>query len=103
MRIRREWTPEEADEWTKEDWLAMLFSVLAYLFLIVGVGLCFLMIPSGLIYLGLGLVSLFLMYWTIDPKLRTISTEYESRQKEYLAQLDRILRWEESEWKRVGR
>jgi hypothetical protein len=49
----------------------------------------------GLSICGAGLVCAGVMYWIIDPKLRTISLEYEARQKEYLKELDRIMSWEE--------
>ena len=92
--IKRKWTAAEADEWSKEDWIAILFSVLAYTFLTIGSALSFLLIPAGFVILGLGIASTLLMYYVIDPKLRTISSEYEKKQKEYLHQLDEIQRWE---------
>ena len=92
--IRREWTPKEADEWRKEDWFAILLSVLAYIFLTVGSALSFLLLPVGFIILGLGVVITFLMYWVIDPKLKTISEEYEKKQKDYLKQIEEIQKWE---------
>ncbi|HDP98680.1 MAG TPA: hypothetical protein ENN22_05805 [bacterium] len=95
--IRRQWTPKQADEWSKEDWIAIVLSVLAYVALTVGSVLSFLLLTSGFIILGLGIALAGLMYWVIDPKLRTISIEYEKKQKDYLLQLERIQKWEESE------
>lgn len=95
--IRRQWTPKEADEWRKEDWITISLSVLAFITLTVGSALSFLLIPSGFIILGIGIVISGLMYWVIDPKLRTISTEYEKKQKSYLLQLERIQKWEDTE------
>lgn len=92
---REEWTPQEADEWTREDYLAMVFSSLSYFFLTIGVGLCFLLPLWGFLSVALGIASGLLMYFVIDPKLRTLSEEYETRQKEYLKELERIMRWEE--------
>lgn len=92
--IRRKWTAEAADEWTKEDWIAMLLSVLSYITLTIGVALSFLLLTSGFIILAVGIVITLLMYWVIDPKLKTISNEYEKKQKEYLTQLEDIQRWE---------
>ena len=40
--FRKHWTPHEADEWTKEDLLACVFSSLSYILLMVGSALCFL-------------------------------------------------------------
>ncbi len=92
--IRRDWTPEKADEWRREDWIAIVFSVLAYVLLTVGSALSFLLLPSGFLILGLGIVSTAVMYWVIDPKLRMISSEYEKKQKDYLRQLEEIQKWE---------
>ncbi len=92
--IRRKWTPEAADEWTKEDWLAMVLSVFSYITLTVGVALSFLLLASGFIILLAGIIITLLMYWVIDPKLKTISNEYEKKQKEYLLKLEDIQRWE---------
>ncbi len=37
--IRRKWTPEDADEWTKEDLIASILSVLTYVTLSIGLAL----------------------------------------------------------------
>ncbi len=93
--FRREWTPQDADEWTKEDGWAILFSCLAYMLLTIGVGLSLLVPFWGLPCVALGVACALIMYWIIDPKLRTLSDEYESKQKEYLEALDRTMKWEE--------
>jgi Zn-dependent membrane protease YugP len=95
MVFRRKWTAHEADEWTKEDYWAVVFSSLSYLLVTIGSALCFLLPAWGILLTGAGLVCAGVMYWIIDPKLRTISLEYEARQKEYLEELDRIMNWEE--------
>lgn len=94
--IRREWTPHEADNWTKEDWITIILSPLAYIFLAIGVGLSFLLLPWGFVLFLIGIILTILMHWVIDPKLKMISSEYEKRQKEYLLELDRKVRWEDS-------
>ena len=40
--FRTHWTAHEADEWTKEDFWACVFSSLSYVFLMIGLALCFL-------------------------------------------------------------
>lgn len=77
--FRTQWSPEEAEEWTREDYLAMLFSSLSYIFLTLGVALCFLLPLWGVATFGLGIASAWIMYRIIDPKLRTLSLEYESK------------------------
>ena len=93
--MRRNWTPHEADEWTREDYWAILFSSLAYFLIMVGTALLFLLPAWGIGITAAGTVSAFVMYWIIDPKLRTISLDYEARQKEYLRDLEKTMKWEE--------
>lgn len=93
--INRKWTPAHADEWTKEDWITIVVSPLAYILLTIGVGLSFLLLPLGFILLGAGIIVTIFMHWVIDPKLKVISSEYEKKQHEYLEKLERNVRWEE--------
>ncbi|MBN2357722.1 hypothetical protein JXO59_16540 [candidate division KSB1 bacterium] len=93
--IKRTWTPHEADEWTKEDWLAIVLSPLSYILITFGLALSLFMLTAGFIMLGVGIVITIVMFWVIDPKLSVISEEYESKQREYLEDLEQIQRWEE--------
>lgn len=95
--IKRSWTPAEADEWTKEDLFACIFAVLSYIFLTVGTALTFLLLPIGFITLAAGILSCLIMFWIINPKLKVISADYEQKQKEYLIQLEKSVKWEEDE------
>jgi len=92
--IRRKWTPQSADDWKKEDWIAIILSALSYFALAIGSALSFLLMTAGFIILGIAIILIILMYWVIDPKLRTISEEYEKKQKGYLNHLDEIQKWE---------
>jgi len=92
--IKRKWTPDEAEEWTKEDLFACILSSLVYITLIVGTALSFLLIWIGFVILAIGIILMFLMFFIIDPKLKTISEEYEKKQKSYLENLEKIERWE---------
>ncbi|MDP7654236.1 MAG: hypothetical protein QF757_06140 [Candidatus Marinimicrobia bacterium] len=92
--IRREWTSADADDWHKEDWLAIIFSTISYITLVIGTALSFLTITIGFVVLAIGIVSAGIMMWIIDPKLKKISNEYEKKQKGYLRQLEDIQRWE---------
>lgn len=92
--INRNWTPETADEWKKEDYISILLSSLSYIFLMIGTALAFLLLPIGFILLGIGIVLSLLMFWVIDPKLKVISTKYEKKQKDYLLKLDEIQKWD---------
>lgn len=93
--IRRKWTPAAADEWTKEDWIAIVLSPLAYITLAIGVALSMFLFKVGFIILGVAVVLTALMHWVIDPKLKMISEDYEKKQKHYLEELEKIIRWEE--------
>ena len=93
--IRRDWTPAAADEWTREDWIAIVLSPLAYIGLAVGVALSILLLPVGVIVLGGAVVLTIVMHWVIDPKLKMASEEYEQKQKHYLEELEKTQRWEE--------
>lgn len=92
--IRRDWTPADADEWTREDWITIVISPLVYVLLMVGTGLSLFLIPAGYITLAAGVVLTGLMHWIIDPKLKVISGEYEKKQRDYLEQLEKQARWE---------
>ena len=93
--IQRKWTPQEADEWKKEDWIAIVLSTLSYIALTIGIALSLLLLTIGFIVLGLGIIFTFLLFYVIDPKLKAISSSYEEKQKAYLESLERIQRWEE--------
>ena len=66
--IRRDWSTAEADEWTKEDWLAIIVSPVAYILIMIGVALSFLLLWQGFVVLALGIVATVLMHW-IFPSL----------------------------------
>jgi antibiotic biosynthesis monooxygenase (ABM) superfamily enzyme len=91
--LRRNWTPRDADEWTKEDLLASILSPLAYIALTIGVALSLLMRPIGFLILVLGILLSLAMYFVIDPKLKKLSSEYEKKQKKYLEELEKIQKW----------
>lgn len=95
--IRRQWTPEAADAWSREDVIASILSALAYLLLILGSALSLLALPLGYLLLLGGIGLSVAMYFVIDPKLRAVSTDYEAKQKQYLERLERITRWEKAE------
>ncbi len=93
--IRTKWTPEEADEWTREDVIVWILSPLSYILISVGSALSIFLIPSGFILLALGVLVTVALFAIANPKLNVISGEYEKKQKEYLERLERITRWEE--------
>jgi len=93
--IRKKWTPEEADEWTKEDVIVWILSPVSYVLISVGSALSIFLIPSGFLLLGLGVLVTVALFAIANPKLNVISGEYEKKQKEYLERLEKITRWEE--------
>jgi membrane protein YdbS with pleckstrin-like domain len=94
-RIKRQWTAREADQWTKEDYLVFIISPLVYLLLAVGTALSLFLFWYGWVILAAALILLGLMIWIIDPKLKAISADYETKQKKYLEEIEKIERWEE--------
>lgn len=92
--IKRTWTADEADHWTKEDYITFVISPLVYVLLMVGTALSLLLLWYGFLILALGIVLLLVMIWIIDPKLKAISEDYEVKQKHYLEDLEKIERWE---------
>ena len=93
--IKRKWTPQQAEQWTREDYLTFVFSPLIYFLLAIGVALSLLLLWYGWIMLGISLILVVIMFRIIDPKLKAISEDYEKKQKKYLEELDKIVRWEE--------
>jgi lipoprotein signal peptidase len=93
--IKREWKANEADHWTKEDYLAFVISPTIYFLLVLGVAFSLLLRWYGWVLLGGSLVLLAVLIWIIDPKLKAVSRDYEDKQKHYLEDLDRISRWED--------
>jgi len=92
--IKRTWTAEEADHWTKEDYITFVISPLVYVLLMIGAALSLLLLWYGFLILALGIILLLVMLWVIDPKLKAISEDYEVKQKHYLEDLEKIERWE---------
>ncbi len=92
--IRRRWSAIEADEWTKEDWIAILLSPLCYVLITIGAALAILLQVSGYIMLAVGIAMTVFLHLVIDPKLKAISNEYETRQQDYLRELEAKVRWE---------
>ncbi len=86
--IRRRWNAEAAQEWTREDWIAIVLAPLSYGLVMIGLALTLLARWHGVPILGAGLACGGFLYWVIDPKLRAVSIDYELRQSRYLAQMD---------------
>jgi len=93
--IKTKWTAEEAEQWTKEDYITFIISPLVYFLLAVGLALSLLLIWYGFVILFISIVLLVIMIKIIDPKLKAVSEDYETRQRKYLEDLEKIARWEE--------
>ena len=93
-RLRKDWSPDQADEWTIHDLLASLLSVVAYMLTAIGVAGALLLRVWGFVALVVGIVSVVLMYRVIDPKLRAMSEAFAKRQDEFLKHVDKTTRWE---------
>ncbi len=93
--IRRTWTAKEANEWTKEDLITIIISPIIYFLLTLGVALSALLIPVGFLLLILGILLIVVMVYIINPKLAVISEDYEKKQKKYLEELEKKVKWED--------
>jgi len=93
--IKKHWTPEEADNWTKEDYISFVLSPLIYILIAIGVAFSLLLRWYGWVILGISVILLVIMLKIIDPKLKAVSEDYEEKQKQYLEDLEKITRWEE--------
>ena len=93
--IRRQWTPKDAENWTKEDTITVIISPLIYVALMIGMVLSLLLIPAGFVILAAGILLLLFMIYVINPKLSAVSEEYERKQKNYLEDLDKKIKWED--------
>jgi hypothetical protein len=92
--IRRRWTPEQAQAWTREDWIAIVLSPVVYGCVLFGLVRLLLWQAAGLWLLALAVVLAGFVYWVIDPKLRVVSTRYEEEQAAHVARLSKQMRWE---------
>ncbi len=61
----------------------------------IGIALSALLIPIGFLVLLMAVVLLLVMVYIINPKLSAISEEYEKKQKDYLEELDKKIKWED--------
>jgi len=95
--IRRSWTPEEADAWSREDWIVIVLSPVAMGLGMIGTANVFLGRFSGAWQLALAALLTVAIFWIIDPKLRAVSVEYEQQQARYLARLERQMRWRDGD------
>jgi uncharacterized membrane protein YbaN (DUF454 family) len=93
--LRRRWTPEEADEWTREDTFTIIVSPIIYVLLLIGVALSIFLVPAGFVMLAIGIVLLLVMVFVIEPKLSAVSKGYEQQQKKYIEELERKVKWED--------
>jgi len=92
--IKRRWSAREAQEWTREDWIAILLSPAVFACLMFGLTRTLLMQPAGIGILLAAVAGAAVIYWVIDPKLRAVSAEYELSQAGYIADLDRRVGWQ---------
>ena len=95
--INRNWTPRQADEWTKEDTITIILSPLIYVLLTLGTVLSLLLIPIGFAVLLAGIVLTAIMVYIINPKLSAVSRGYEQKQKQYLKDLEKKIQWQEDD------
>jgi Na+(H+)/acetate symporter ActP len=92
--FRTEWSPEDADEYTKHEVVASVFSVVGYVGIAIGAAGALLLQAWGFVLMAAGAVSIWLMYKIIDPKLQALSDAFAKREQEYIDKVDKSTRWE---------
>ena len=92
--IKKDWTAEEADRWTRHDFFACLLGVAAFILITLGVAGTLLLQTWGYITLALAVLCTWLTFRVIDPKLRALSRSFEEKQAHYLDAVERRNRWE---------
>jgi Na+/proline symporter len=92
--FEKNWTPEDADEWTIHDVWAAGLSTACYLLVALGVAGTLLLKPWGYACLAGSAVAGWLMFRVIDPKLRALSLAFEGKQGGHLDRVNRKTRWE---------
>ena len=95
--IKRQWTAEEAQDWTREDWIAIVLSPMVFAGIMFGLTKVLLLQWSGLIWLVGAVVGSCVIYWVIDPKLRAVSADFEAQQGSYINTLESRMRWKDDE------
>jgi len=93
--FRKDWTPAEADEWTKEDTVTVIISPIIYVLVMLGGAMSALLMPLGFVILAAGIALMLIMIRIINPKLSAISKGYEEKQKHYIEELEKKMKWEE--------
>ncbi|MEM7585331.1 MAG: hypothetical protein AAF560_18220 [Acidobacteriota bacterium] len=92
--FKRDWSPEDADEWTRHDVVAAVLSAACYLLVALGVAGSLMLEPWGFAALVGSMVCAGLMFRIIDPKMKAMSQAFEANQKAYLDKMNRATRWE---------
>ena len=100
--IQRQWTAEEAQDWTREDWIAIVLSPLVFAGIMFGLTMVLLLQWSGLWWLLGAVAGSVVIYWVIDPKLRAVSADYEEQQASYINTLESRMRWKDDDGAATG-
>jgi hypothetical protein len=95
--FRKEWTPEAADSWTKEDIVAAILGLFCFVAIVLGTIYAFLLEPVGFGLLALAILLGLATLRLGGSKLSAVSTEYEKKQQKNLESLERIMRWEDDD------
>ena len=95
--IQRQWDASSAQDWSREDWIAIVVSPIVFGCMLIGLTKLLLLQPDGIWLVLAAVAGMGIIYWVIDPKLRAVSEEYERAQSRYLDDLEHRVRWQEQE------
>ncbi|MBN1165229.1 MAG: hypothetical protein JXB45_11665 [Candidatus Krumholzibacteriota bacterium] len=93
--FKKKWSPRDADRWTWEDTITVVISPVIYVLILVGCALAALLKPVGFILVIIAIALTVIMIGIINPKLTAISEDYEKKQKDYMEELERKVKWED--------
>ena len=81
--------------WSAVDYWACVLSAASFVLITAGIPMMLLNLWQGYLMVALSIISAVSMFRIVNPKLTLISEKYESRQKEYLEELNRIIKWQD--------
>ena len=83
--------------WSAVDYWACVLSAASFVLITAGTPMMLLNLWQGYIMVALSIISAVVMFKIVNPKLKLVSEQYESKQKEYLEELNRIIKWQDEE------
>lgn len=91
----RDWTPEEADRWTRHDLVAAILGAFTFVAFTLGGAWAVFGDPRGWAWLAAAVGASLLLWAVIDRKLRAQSLAFQRREEAHKKAVDERNRWED--------